>query len=194
MQEDRNCNSNEKIDIAIRKEDVLSFNTLFHELYSPLCLFAERIMGDPLAAAEITDDVFLRLWARQADFDNPGSLKAFLYTCSKNACFNWLDKQKTAEKKKKEWQYFQEATKDFVLNEIIRAEVLSEIMAAIEKLPAACRKVMNLSFAEGMDNKEIASALDLSVNTVKTQKQRGLAVLRKKFSSNPHLLGILSLV
>jgi RNA polymerase sigma-70 factor (ECF subfamily) len=169
---------------GFNEDATLLFNKLFHELYSPLCLFAERILGDTFLAGEIIDNVFLRLWARQADFDNPFSIKAFLYICTKNACFNQLEKEKTLEKKKSRYQYIQTPTEDFVLNEIIRTEVLCEILAAMEKLPTECRKVMNLGFVEGLSNKEIAEKLNLSINTVKTQKQRGLAVLRKKFSSN----------
>jgi RNA polymerase sigma-70 factor (family 1) len=168
------------------------FTALFKGYYPSLCNFAERILGDPIAAEEITDDLFLRLWARQSEFDNPASLKAFLYTCSKNACYNHLKKQKRIANEKNKLDYFLKGSStDFVLNEIIRAETIREIYAGLENLPAECKKIMRLSFVEGLDNKKIASNLHLSIHTVKNQKSRGLSLLRKMLIRNLLLFSIL---
>ena len=35
---------------------------------------------------------------------------------------------------------------------------------------------------EGLSNQEIADSLSISINTVRTQKQRAMAVLKKRFS------------
>lgn len=36
---------------------------------------------------------------------------------------------------------------------------------------------------EGLSNQEIADALSVSIHTVKTQKQRAMAVLKRRFST-----------
>ena len=65
-----------------------------------------------------------------------------------------------------------------VSEKIIRAEVVNELFKAIELLPAACREIFRLGYIEGLSNPKIAEVLDVSVNTVKTQKQRGIKILR----------------
>jgi RNA polymerase sigma factor (sigma-70 family) len=79
------------------------------------------------------------------------------------------------------------------LDLIIRAEVIGEIQRSIEDLPEGCKVVIKLAFTEGLKNEEIAKALGISINTVKSQKQRALKLLRLNldFKSFLILLAIL---
>jgi RNA polymerase sigma factor (sigma-70 family) len=55
-------------------------------------------------------------------------------------------------------------------NLIIEEETHRLIYNAINELPAQCRKVLLLSI-NGLKNNDIAQELDITVNTVKTQKK-----------------------
>jgi RNA polymerase sigma-70 factor (ECF subfamily) len=55
---------------------------------------------------------------------------------------------------------------------------MGEVHAAIESLPEGCRTVLKMAYFEKLRNEEIAGILDVSVNTVKTQKMRGIKLLR----------------
>ncbi|MNL34998.1 RNA polymerase sigma factor [compost metagenome] len=61
---------------------------------------------------------------------------------------------------------------------MIQAEVIGELYAALNLLPERCRLIFKMGYLEGMKNHEIAEKLNISVNTIKTQKKRGLAILR----------------
>lgn len=78
-----------------------------------------------------------------------------------------------------------------VINLMIRSEVLGEIYRALSTLPPQCQRISKMSFLDGMKNLEIAQELNISVNTVKTQKQRALQLLRLKI--NPELFLLLFL-
>ena len=69
-----------------------------------------------------------------------------------------------------------------VLNAIIEEEVHREIIAAIEKLPQERRRIVQLSM-EGYSQEEIAEELQVSVNTVKTQKRKAYAFLRAELKN-----------
>jgi RNA polymerase sigma-70 factor, ECF subfamily len=56
----------------------------------------------------------------------------------------------------------------------------ADIKEAIEQLPSQCRKIFCLSRYEFKSNDEIAEALNISVNTVRTQISRALDNLRFK--------------
>jgi RNA polymerase sigma-70 factor (ECF subfamily) len=63
-------------------------------------------------------------------------------------------------------------------------QALSEIHAAvhqaIQQLPPKCREVFRLHYLQGMDYEEIAKELKVSISTVRNQKARALALLRKQ--------------
>lgn len=164
--------------VSLKNGDPEALQTLLKHYYSALCLFAERLLADSAAAEDIVGESFVKLWKKRADFENHQNLKAFMYITVRNACLNYLKQAKRDSLSKKQHAYLTSEKEEFVLNEMIRAEVLKEIMDAINNLPEQCRKVLKLGYLEGMKNQEIARLLNISVHTVKNQKARGIQLLK----------------
>jgi RNA polymerase sigma-70 factor (ECF subfamily) len=112
------------------------------------------------------------------------NVKAFLYITTKNACLNFIKQSERNTKQQSELTYIHSQKEDHVLSHIIRAEVLREVHAAIETLPPQCRKIVRMSFVEGLKNQEIADRLNLSINTVKNHKMRAVSLLKIKLLSS----------
>ena len=163
---------------SLRKGDPDALQTLLKHYYSALCLFAERLLGDSAAAEDIVGESFVKLWNKRTNFENHQNLKAFMYITVRNACLNYLKQAKRDSLSKKQLAYLTGEKEEFVLNEMIRAEVLKEIMNEIDNLPEQCRKVLKLGYLEGMKNQEIADLLDISIHTVKNQKARAIQLLK----------------
>jgi DNA-directed RNA polymerase specialized sigma subunit len=53
-----------------------------------------------------------------------------------------------------------------VLNEMIRSKLLQQIYEAIDTLPARCKRVVKLCYAEGLRNAQIIHEARISVNDV----------------------------
>lgn len=157
-----------------------ALNSLIKVYYNPLCLFAYRLLKDQVVAEDIVLESFTKLWHRRCDFENVQNIKAFLYIAVRNASLNYLKMLKRETLSKKQLTYLTGEKEDFVLNEIIRAEVLQEIMQEIEKLPEQCGKVLKMGYLEGLKNQEIADLLHISVHTVKNQKARAIQLLKIK--------------
>jgi len=86
-------------------------------------------------------------------------------------------------------------TEQACINEIIRAEIVREIEEAVSQLPPQCRKIITMSYMEGMTNREIAQEMGLSLQTVKNQKNRALGLLKKRLPNDQfELLLLLPLV
>lgn len=84
----------------------------------------------------------------------------------------------------KETEYLTIAdTNDSCVSDIIRAEVIGNLYKAISSLPTECRKVFKMLYIDGKKVSEIAEALQVSPSTVKSQKTRGLAILKNKFTN-----------
>lgn len=174
----RSLPSDNDIIVSFRKGSPDALQSLLKLFYSPLCLFAERLLADSAAAEDIVGESFVKLWNKRTDFESLQNLKAFMYITVRNACLNQLKQAKRDSLSKKQLAYLTGEKEEFVLNEMIRAEVLKEIMQEINNLPEQCRKVLKMGYFEGMKNQEIAGLLNISVHTVKNQKARAIQLLK----------------
>ena len=158
---------------------MLSHKLLFEKYYARLCDFARRILSDEMLAEDVVQDVFLAFIERSESAEiEANSIRSYLYRSVKNACLNKLRKDKVIER-------FESAHElpliddEHALSAMIHSEIVGEIHHALKKLPEGCRMIIGLGYFEGLNNPQIASELNISVNTVKSQKQRALFLLRK---------------
>jgi RNA polymerase sigma-70 factor (family 1) len=160
----------------------LGFDTLFNEYFDRLVYFSWQIVNDKEQARDIAQDSFVKYWhQRESVLPNKTAVKNFLYSTVRNASLNNIRHSKIVE------GYVQlhgtaEPAHPPVTDAIITAEVTAHIHAALQSLPASHREISILSFFEDKKNHEIADELDMSINTVKKQKQRALQLLRMKLS------------
>jgi len=133
-----------------------ALHSLVQQFYSPLTLFADRLLKDRAAAEDIVGESFIKLWNKKNDFETVQNIKAFLYITVRNASLNYLKQAKRDSLSKQQLAYLQSEKEEFVLNSMIRAEVLKEILQEIERLPEQCGKVLKLGYLEGLKNQEIA--------------------------------------
>lgn len=156
---------------------------IFKEHHARLCHFAWQIIRDREATKDIVQDAFLVYWNNKASVPNdPIAIKNFLYKLVKNACLNKIRHDKVVN------QYAKltgnsEREESQIVAKIIRAEVVSEIHKILKTMPDGCQTVFRMGYIEGLTNVEIADKLQISVNTVKTQKQRGLKIIKKNLGS-----------
>lgn len=171
----------------IKKDNPKAFAFFFELHYNSLCYFAERLIRDPLVAEDLVEETFMKLWAKRLDFENEHGIKAFLYITTKNACINSLKRSRRDSASQAEMLYLAEKKEGFVLNEMIKAEVLNVVSLELDSLPLQCQTILKLCYVRGLKNQEIAAKLDISIQTVKNQKARGMQILRSKFEAS-HIL------
>jgi RNA polymerase sigma-70 factor (ECF subfamily) len=164
------------------------FEALFKEFYDRLVYFSFQFVYDKDQARDIVQDAFIKYWnQREEVLDNKAAIKNFLYSTVRNASLNYIRHSKIVE------GYIQlhntiEPEEAPIIDAIITAEVVAEIHAAIQSLPESYRQVSILSYLEGKKNQEIADELEMSINTVKKQKQRALQLLRVKMVPEMYVL------
>jgi RNA polymerase sigma-70 factor (ECF subfamily) len=164
------------------------FEQLFKDNYAGLCYFATQILNDAAVANDVVQETFIMYWnLKDEDKQKVGSVKGFLYQSVKNCCLNKLRREKIEQAylKLQQAEPIEEAV---ALNLMIKSEVLSEINKILSSLPEGCQQVFRMGYLDGLKNQEIADALGISINTVKTQKKRGLQLIRTKL--NPDFFAI----
>lgn len=161
---------------------------VFKKLYPRLCDFAHYILKDKEAAEDSVQDAFIAFLEQGEKISShPTAIKSFLYSSVKNACLNKARHLKVVDKYNKKYP-FEVLEEPKILEGIIHAEIMAEIHEAINALPHGCAMVLKYGYLEGLQNQKIAEMLNISVNTVKSQKQRALNLIRLRLSDSAYLL------
>lgn len=144
------------------------------------------ITGDPDAAADLLQDVFLRLhrFADRIDPDRP--LEPWLYRMTTNLAYTWV-------KKSQRWLPSIEEVADWLIGSVrvsIRAaneldEEWQQVQQAISCLPLPQRVVVVLYYVDDLSLQEISEILDIPLGTVKSRLFYGREVLKKQLGLLP---------
>lgn len=166
--------------------DLANTEQIFRSYYKKLCHFAWQLLDNKTLVEDIVQDAFIAYW-NDKNFlvENETAIKNYLYSAVRHACYNAARHDKVIARY---WQEsaFEECEDEQVLACMLRAEVLDEIQKAVQTLPKGCQQIFKLGYLEGLSNVKISELLGISINTVKTQKQRGLKALKGKL--RPELL------
>ncbi len=176
--------------LALRQQSPMAFDQLYAGYYRPLCYFAEELTGDPAAAQDLVTESFIKLLQRVADFDSTKSLKSFLYTVTRNACYDHLRAQGRHAHAHAEIRYLQGEQSGDADRLLIKAEVLQAIDTAIEKLPEKYKGVIRLALFEDKNNERIAEDLQLALQTVRNRKSEGFRLLRMALNRHQRLFPV----
>lgn len=156
-------------------------DTFYAEAYAPLLTYAVRLLGDQYAllAEDCVQDAIFASYQRRADISNPQQWKTYLFRLVHNAAVSILRHHTAQQNYLRE----QEAIEEDFMHNLIQQETLDRLFTAIDALPERYRRLFNLSFSEGLRNKEIAQLLDVSVRAVVKQKARLIQLIRQGISS-----------
>lgn len=166
-----------------------TFKDLFNALYPRLISYSFKYVKDKFAAEEIVEDCLVILWEKREELAHIDDIKPYLYTMIRNASFKYLEKSKKVISLKKKHHDSAIAIEQDIIEEEVHAIILYK---ALETLPEKCRKVFELSCLKGVKYKDIATDLDISINTVKSQRSRAIELLKKQLKNNPFLMFLLS--
>lgn len=145
--------------------DWTAFNFFFKEYMKQLYLYAVAFVKDRAVAEDIVQESFIYLWIHRAKINFTGSVYGYLLLTVKNACINHKTHLEVEEKYRKAVRYPEDSEE----TEVDWEDLRKRVMVAVDSLPPKCREIFVLGVLEGLKYQEIAEALGISVNTVKTQ-------------------------
>lgn len=160
--------------------------------YPGLVMFAQHFINSQAEAEDIVQNAFIKLFESFNGEKNINAAKAFLYKTIRNECLN-LIKHEAVKQKYSHASENNINTETFFLEKIIEEETFSYLSNAIKQLPEQCQKVLTLSL-NGLKNNEIAEDLQISINTVKSQKKRAYQKLREQLKDVYQIITLLSTI
>lgn len=163
----------------VNKNNNQGYRILYQEYYTSLVSFSLNYISSVETAEDIVQETFTKLWNSKNQFGALNALKTFLYTSVRNAAFDRLKHSKVEKKFLSHLKNNSEIYEDETDRKIIEEEVFRKIYRLVQCLPQRCREIFELHL-QGKSNEEIANLLNLSVLTVKTQKNRAMKNLREQ--------------
>jgi RNA polymerase sigma-70 factor (ECF subfamily) len=163
----------------INKNDEKAFEFLFNKYYGILCSFSAKLIHDDVAAEEIVQEFFVKLWEKRDQISIETSVKNYFFRSVKNLCLNFIQHNKTkiAHAQKLQSEVENNFSDD---NNYPEPDLYEKIEESINSLPEKRREIFRLSRQDGLKYHEIAQKLNISIKTVETQMSLAIKTLRDK--------------
>ena len=170
----------ENIELLIKfnNKDTYAFSYIYKLLYNDLYYFTSSLYCyKEIDASDVIHDNFVKIWNNtKLKFDTVPAIKGYLVISIKNEFKNYIIHKKYENNYK---QILKENYDDYFVVKIAEMETFSIITSAKEILPKECAKVFSL-YLEGWTVNEIADKLKKSPNTIYTQKNDAIKILKEK--------------
>lgn len=143
---------------------------------------ARRMLGDPMAAEDATQEVFLKLWTRARGYAaSRAPFWVWLLAIARHTALDRLRLERrrppasTAEDPDAAWRSIPD-----------RASGTEEarwrsLYFAVQALPEEQRRVLELAYYQGLSHSQIAEHLGWPIGTVKTRLRLGMEELRRQW-------------
>lgn len=171
----------EQVLLLKTQDDGGAFNALYNQWSGRLYNFVMKISGgDSMLAEEIVQDVFTTVWEKRDTLDEAKSFGNYVCTIAKSRLLNTYKHRMVESLYSRLVRETSSEATDTTRNEI-DTDFLSEFLSTIiDELPEARRRIFRMSRYDCLTNKEIASRLHLSENTVESQMGKALKFIRAK--------------
>lgn len=179
-------------DLKAGSED--AFAILIAQYHQPLYSLIARSLTDPADAADITQEVFIKVFRSIRGFHGESSLRTWLYRIAVHEASNqrrWWSRHKKQELTIDSTADSAESGDEGIplaatladtggspFDHAAQAELRYRVEETLRQIPESFRTVVVLREIEGFAYEEIAEILNVNIGTVKSRLTRGRTMLR----------------
>ena len=167
------------------------FRQNYDAYYKAVVVFAMKFIVSQELAEDIVQDVFFAVWQNRVDMCNKSAFRSYLFTGVRNRCIDSLRRGNMMSSYIRDVtesnSAFSKQSVEEIENEIFTEEVFVKLFESIDKLSPRQREILKLNM-EGNKLTETADMLNVTYDTVKTQKKRAIEALRKSLVGNKSIL------
>lgn len=181
--------NNSDLDIlsAVATHDAAALRIFYNRHSDRVYNLALTYGQDAPTAAEVTQDVFTKVWRSAGKFKGNSQVTTWLYRITVNTALTALKKRQ----KRRVFGLLGEAPDppDFAHpNALLEdAEANRELFSAIYRLPDRQKTAFLLSYVEELPRAQVADVMNLTLKSVESLLMRAKAGLRKSLqASHPH--------
>jgi RNA polymerase sigma-70 factor (ECF subfamily) len=151
---------------------------------------AYRVLNDQMAAEEVTQDTFMRLWHKSYTFDpEKGRFITWLLTVTRRLAIDVLRQRQRREPVT--GMLFMDEDPNLWENVLASdgsgSDLRRTLVSVLSELPSEQRQLIELVYFYGMTHSDIAETTGLPLGTVKTRIRLGMQKLRLAWSAEAPL-------
>ena len=172
--------SDQKLVVLLKRDDLKSYEALFHRYYDLFLPFTKRVVREHAAAEDIVQEVFMQLWLGRDRLDEHRSLYNLLFTMTKHRIYDHFRRRYNLEALRRPLSEFDAVSDEAESPESgLEAEQLRQTIArTVAVMPPQRRTIFALSRQENLSRQEIARRLGVSVRTVDKHLELALREIR----------------
>jgi RNA polymerase sigma-70 factor (ECF subfamily) len=181
-----------------------AFEWLITQYHQPVYSLVYRMRDDPSAAADTTQEVFIKVFRGIKRFHANSSLKTWIYRIAVHEASNqrrwWFRhkfKETSIEPRLDADEEFSPALKELLvdggkspLENIYDEELKTRVEQELHNLPEPYRTTVILRDIEELSYEQIAEVMQASMGTVKSRLVRGRNALRKRLERHMPAFGV----
>jgi RNA polymerase sigma-70 factor (ECF subfamily) len=170
--------------------DAQAFDEVYERFGEMVYNLALRLASDREDAADLTQEIFLRIYRHLGSFGGRSSLKTWIFRVAVNHCRDRLSRHFVETRPIDEWEgergpaFADPARGPEEL--ALAADDGRRIAEGLAGLPQAFREAVVLRDLEGLSYEEIAEVLGIRVGTVRSRIARGREQLRILLEKGSH--------
>ena len=168
----------------IAGRDAEAFSTLYQQTNAKLYGVVARILTRGDVAADVLQEVYLRVWEKAGEFDPVrGSPLAWMATIARNRALDEVRRVRPVSLEDQP-EGFEPAAED--INPLAareRSEGLTALVECLKALDDEKRSIVLLAYYRGLSRESLAKRFGRPVPTIKTWLHRSLAQLRDCLAS-----------
>lgn len=152
----------------IAHRDKRAFEALYQEFAPRVFRFAVRMINDETKAEEVVNDVMVEVWKSAGQFKGRSAASTWIFSIARHRALNAIRGKKLPTTALDDARGVKDESEDpmTATDQNITQTILKE---AINHLSTEQREVIELTFFQGLNYKEIAQIADCPENTVKTR-------------------------
>ena len=178
--EEKKSNPDFKLILGLQNGNLEALGALYDRHRGLVFRTALAITGDAEAAADLLQEVFLRLHRFASHIDSGRPLEPWLYRMTTNLSYTWVKRHNRLLRPLEDVaDWITGNRKDIPAVRSEMNESWRQIQQAISTLPLSHRGVVVLYYIDDLSIQEIAEILDIPVGTVKSRLHYSRQALRK---------------
>lgn len=197
MSEPQSKASEQRLIAACQAGDREAFRQLFEAYQDRVWTIARHFTGEEQAARDVTQQVFLKLFATIGQFRHEANFATWLYRLVANICLDeqrrgrrfisfdfWrrADEETDSEADWLDRQQAQQFQAQWTTTQLTQTELAAVLKAAVNELSPPIRLTILLKYFEDLSYDEIARALNCSPGTVASRLNRGHKALAQRLA------------
>lgn len=171
--------SDESLIAALAGQDLAALAALYDRYGRIAYALAYRILGEPEGAEDVVHDAFISAWRGASGYRSErGNVRGWLLSIVHHRAVDVLRRKTTFRPSPLEFAE-QRPADDDTAEEATRNVEHATVRAALEALPQAQRRTIELAYFGGYTHVELAQIMGVPLGTVKGRMRIGLQKLRR---------------